>query len=169
MSPPASTEKTQFFLLTRHFFNRFFRTNLVNSAAQMDLTVIHILSVLAIPGLLFSLWIYPDHAYLVTNFPLWVETERALRDKAFFCCVLHADHGFPDGPRVGCPVSGSTGLFNPHTVANPIWNPLRSQVRSLGPFFCFFFLWLSTVFPVSFSRWQSTEPWGLCSMEIGTR
>ncbi len=106
MSPPASTEKTQFFLLTRHFFNRFFRTNLVNSAAQMDLTVIHILSVLSIPGLLFSLWIYPDHAYLVTHFPLWVETERALRDKAFFVVfsmlimgfltVLEWDALFPD-------------------------------------------------------------------------
>ncbi len=103
---PAREKSNRFVLLTRHFFDQFFKASLVGPQTQTDLTVTHILSVLSIPGLFFSLWLYNEHAFLATHFPLFVQDQQALLHKCFFISfsmlvmgfltVLEWDSLFPD-------------------------------------------------------------------------
>lgn len=62
-------EESQFLLLARHFFGRFFDNELVSRHGEMRVTVVQILAVLAVPGLFVSLYLMPRYVSLAFQPP----------------------------------------------------------------------------------------------------
>ena len=95
----------QLFRLTKHFFDRFFESELVSPNADSRLAVAHILAVLTVPGCLASFWMMGKYAYLaIRGIP--IPEHASMVDKSIFValsmaimgfiCVLEWDLVFPD-------------------------------------------------------------------------
>ncbi len=57
-------DETHFVELSRHFFSRFFDTELISRRGEPGLTLIHVLALLALPGAFYSLYLFPVYDYI---------------------------------------------------------------------------------------------------------
>ena len=72
--PPSSTAPDRprpFGLLVRHFFDRLFDNELVSRNSDAALGLAHILAVLALPGLIIPLFLYPKYTDLASPVPMY--------------------------------------------------------------------------------------------------
>jgi hypothetical protein len=79
----APGEKQQIDLLTKHFLSRFFDNELVPPLAEARIPLIHILALLAVPGLLISFNLITKYAALARG-PAALHHAAALDDRLFF-------------------------------------------------------------------------------------
>jgi hypothetical protein len=62
-------EHAQFLELTKHFFHQFFENDLVSRGSEARLTVIHILALLAVPPIFYTIYLIPVYDNIFWNFP----------------------------------------------------------------------------------------------------
>lgn len=62
-------DPTHFLKLVRHFFHQFFENEFISRGSEARLTVIHILAVLAVPPILYTLYLVPAYDNIWWNFP----------------------------------------------------------------------------------------------------
>jgi hypothetical protein len=62
-------DETHFVQLAEHFFHRFFDNEFVAARGESYLTVVHILAVLALPGLFYTMYLYPLYFDIALYFP----------------------------------------------------------------------------------------------------
>lgn len=62
-------DETHFVQLAEHFFHRFFDNEFVAARAESYLTVVHVLAVLALPGLFYTMYLYPLYFDIALYFP----------------------------------------------------------------------------------------------------
>jgi hypothetical protein len=75
-----SDDQTHFLKLVRHFFQQFFENEFISRGTEARLTVVHVLAVLAVPPILYTLYLVPAYDNIWWNFP-----ERY----AAFCLIDH--------------------------------------------------------------------------------
>lgn len=100
-------ERTHFVTLTGHFFRRFFNNELVSQADESQWTVIHILALLPVLPIFYSLVSYFSYAYIYRHFSTVVYDRATMVDQfrfvifsmiiIGFLAVLEWDALFPDG------------------------------------------------------------------------
>jgi hypothetical protein len=83
----------QYLQLTRHFFGRFFNTELTPPHGEMRLTMVHILAVLAVPGMMIPFYLYSQYEVLAAFNPRQLEP-AVLVGTCFFVCVSLVATGF---------------------------------------------------------------------------
>jgi hypothetical protein len=100
-------KETHFVTLTEHFFSRFFNNEFVSQADESQWTVIHILALLPIPVIFYSLFAHASYAYIYWHFSQAVYDRATMVDQfrfvifsmaiIGFVAVLEWDALFPDG------------------------------------------------------------------------
>ncbi|RPI24513.1 MAG: hypothetical protein EHM61_16870 [Acidobacteria bacterium] len=60
-------DKSQFAILTRHFFSRFFDNEFVAPGGEMMFSITQILAVLAVPGAFFAIWAFSKYPFLIAR------------------------------------------------------------------------------------------------------
>ena len=95
-TPRGRDEKQQFLLLARHFCRWFSDNELVSQHTEIGVTLTHILSLLALPGLMISLWLYPKYGYQLfwAHPSLSAQDVASLEDKCFFISFSMVVMGF---------------------------------------------------------------------------
>ncbi len=62
-------DQTHFLELTNHFFQQFFQNELVSSGSEARLTTAHVLAILAVPPVLYTLYLAPAYTSIFVFFP----------------------------------------------------------------------------------------------------
>jgi hypothetical protein len=62
-------DRTHFLALVKHFFYQFFENEFVSRGSEARLTVAHVLAVLAVPPVLYTLYLVPAYDNIFWNFP----------------------------------------------------------------------------------------------------
>lgn len=100
-------EETHFITLTEHFFRRFFNSEFVSIGADQHWTVTNAVAFVAVPGVLYSIWVYWEYAYIYWHFSPAAYQQATMVDEGRFVIfamaiigfvtVLEWDALFPDG------------------------------------------------------------------------
>jgi hypothetical protein len=100
-------EETHFVTLTEHFFSRFFNNEFVSQADESQWTVIHILALLPLAPIFYSLFAHASYAYIYWHFSQAVYDRATMVDQfrfvvfsmiiIGFVAVLEWDALFPGG------------------------------------------------------------------------
>jgi hypothetical protein len=72
----------QFHLLWAHFFKRFLHNDLIAPEGETQITLVHILSVLTVPGFLFAYWFFQKYLAHLGSTPRTVREETIVEDQA---------------------------------------------------------------------------------------
>jgi hypothetical protein len=96
ISKSGQDEKQQLSLLTRHFCRWFSDNELISQHTELGVALTHILSLLALPGLMISLWLYPKYSYqlFLAHLSLSAQDLSSLVDKCFFISLSMVIMGF---------------------------------------------------------------------------
>ncbi len=86
-------DETHFVQLTEHFFQRFFDNELIAQGSEALLTVVHILALLAMPPVIYSLYQLPTYSYIYW-FSQWKYEQVSLMDHCRFIILSMAIIGF---------------------------------------------------------------------------
>ncbi|MGH9722386.1 MAG: hypothetical protein ACRD8O_19420 [Bryobacteraceae bacterium] len=102
---PERYKDSHFIELVRHFFQRFFDNDLVARDGEMRVTIVHILALLAVPGIMWPFFLMPKYVYLAAAGPV-TRLQQMWVDEYFFISfamvlmgfvtVLEWDALFPD-------------------------------------------------------------------------
>jgi hypothetical protein len=103
----SDEEVAHFFVLTEHFFRRFFNNEFLSRDSESRLTVSHILALLVIPGIVYTVFLYLPYDYLYWHFQQSIYDRATAIDQCRFVifsmvvigflAVLEWDGLFPDG------------------------------------------------------------------------
>lgn len=86
-------DETHFLELTKHFFHQFFATELVARGSEARLTVVHILAVLAVPPIFYTVYLVFTYDNIYWNFP-WQYTTVSLIDHCRYVMLSMIVIGF---------------------------------------------------------------------------
>lgn len=96
------------FLLTRHFFRQFFRSDLPTPQAGTEVTLTHVLALLMVPGIFISVSLARKYAFLLAHFPLSVHFDNplyfilfnAFAIPALFVTVMYRNRPWNSDPAI---------------------------------------------------------------------
>lgn len=98
-------DETHFLTLSKHFFQRFFDNEFVSRHGEVHLGVVHILSLLAVPGVLYTFFLYSTYDDIMQHHPALFAPFALVDQCRFltfsmavtgFAAVLQWDSLFPD-------------------------------------------------------------------------
>lgn len=99
-------DETHLIDLTRHFFNRFFDTELISKDAEAHLGVVRVLALLAVPGVFYAVLAFGNYSYIYWHFTQVLYDAVSISDQCRYLlfsmavigmvAVLEWDALFPD-------------------------------------------------------------------------
>jgi hypothetical protein len=84
----------QFHLLWAHFFKRFLHNDLIAPEGETQITLVHILSVLTVPGFLFAYWTFRKYVAHSGSMPQSLREETIVEDQALLIAFSMLVIGF---------------------------------------------------------------------------
>ncbi|PYV37701.1 MAG: hypothetical protein DMG06_27355, partial [Acidobacteria bacterium] len=147
----------QFHLLWAHFFKRFLHNDLIAPEGETQITLVHILSVLTVPGFLFAYWFFQKYLVHLASTPGVVREEAILSDQALliafsmlvigFLAILEWDALLPE-PR-------DFAVLTPLPIRRRTF--LGAKVTALLLFLGFFTVAINLFSTLAFP-WATAEP-----------